>query len=256
MHRRDAPANEADPLDDFTPGRDDEDTSEGPEPLQGPVFGNMVHEILEQVDFEQVGQAPDSTSLPTAVLDLIEAKRREHWSELLAKDTADPNQVELCRQELARLVWLALQTPLSALGSPLWQVPKGDRLHELEFLYLDKRPEARAGSDYLTGSIDLVIRRDSRFFLVDWKTNYLDAYTPDALDAAMNDMGYHDQYRIYAQALERWLKSRLGKSFRFEKQFGGVYYLFLRGLTGSDETAGVFFRPTAHDRQLELVLKN
>ena len=42
----------------------------------------------------------------------------------------------------------------------------------------------------------------------------------------------------------------------FLKQFGGVYYLYVRGLNGRDESTGVFFhRPTEQDLDLSFVLK-
>jgi exodeoxyribonuclease V beta subunit len=55
---------------------------------------------------------------------------------------------------------------------------------------------------------------------------------------AMNENNYHLQYLIYALAVEKFLKSKL-PNFDFEKQFGGVIYLFLRG-TRSNENSGVF----------------
>jgi exodeoxyribonuclease V beta subunit len=48
--------------------------------------------------------------------------------------------------------------------------------------------------------------------------------------------GYLLQYHIYAVALHRYLSSRL-PNYRYQDHFGGVYYLFLRGINqawGSD----------------------
>jgi exodeoxyribonuclease V beta subunit len=73
----------------------------------------------------------------------------------------------------------------------------------------------------------------------------------------VRECDYVRQYRLYVQALVRWFQRSLGSAFDFERHFGGVYYLYLRGMNGLDESAGVFFYPpTAEDLQLERVLGN
>ena len=56
----------------------------------------------------------------------------------------------------------------------------------------------------------------------------------------------HRSDLIYAIALHRHLARRLA-DYDYERHFGGVYYLFLRGLAETHEPGcGVFFdRPTA-----------
>ena len=54
----------------------------------------------------------------------------------------------------------------------------------------------------------------------------------------MRDHRYDLQYQIYALALQRFLRSRI-PNYDYETHFGGVYYLFLRGIqAGSD--SGIF----------------
>ncbi len=90
---------------------------------------------------------------------------------------------------------------------------------------------------------------------MDYKTNLLPAYTPGHLARCMDDSDYHRQYRLYFCALSRWLERVHGKSFSFLPQFGGVYYLFVRGLNGQDESTGVFFhRPARADLDLSKVM--
>ena len=85
----------------------------------------------------------------------------------------------------------------------------------------------------MKGYIDLVFRHDGRFYIVDYKSNHLgdtaDDYAGPALAAAMAEHRYHLQYLIYAVALHRWLRRRLA-GYDYERHFGGVFYLFLRGL--------------------------
>ena len=96
----------------------------------------------------------------------------------------------------------------------------------------------------MTGSIDLVCRHQGRYYLVDYKTNHLgdtkEDYDELHLETAMAHHHYDLQYLIYAVALKKLLVLR-EPNFAFHRHFGGVIYLFLRGMTGSDQH-GVYFR--------------
>jgi exodeoxyribonuclease V beta subunit len=92
-----------------------------------------------------------------------------------------------------------------------------------------------------------VLRYRNRYFLLDWKSNTLPSYSPESVAADVLQRGYNLQYRIYLQALKRWL-ARSVKNFSPERHFGGVLYLYLRGVDPKDPHSGVFFRsPDAHD---------
>jgi exodeoxyribonuclease V beta subunit len=102
---------------------------------------------------------------------------------------------------------------------------------------------------FMRGAIDLVFRRDGRWYLADYKSNHLGDrladYAPDLLPAAMSEGHYFLQYHLYALALHRWLRWRV-PGYRYDDGFGGVFYLFLRGMAPSGaEPAGaphgVFF---------------
>ena len=83
----------------------------------------------------------------------------------------------------------------------------------------------------LNGIIDLIFEHDGKYYIVDWKTNWLGAsdadYTPGRIRAAMGNAGYILQSCLYAAALLRFLRQR-GMDY---DAFGGVYYVFLRGLS-------------------------
>ena len=84
----------------------------------------------------------------------------------------------------------------------------------------------------LRGFVDLVVEHDGRFWIVDYKSNWLgndaSAYTPDALAASVREHRYDLQYLIYSVALRRLLRARLGPDG--VERFGGVLYLYLRGM--------------------------
>ncbi len=95
---------------------------------------------------------------------------------------------------------------------------------------------------YLTGSVDLTFRHGGRYFVVDHKTNWLgdpeagltlDAYAPDRLASAMTHTSYPLQALLYCVVLHRYLRWRL-PGYDPETHFGGVLYLYLRGMAGPE----------------------
>jgi exodeoxyribonuclease V beta subunit len=84
--------------------------------------------------------------------------------------------------------------------------------------------------------VDLVFQWNGRFYLADWKSNYLGgdvgAYGEQALRGAMARELYVLQYHLYAVALDRYLSFRIAR-YAYEQHFGGIYYLFLRGMDPS-----------------------
>ncbi|MBP5231737.1 MAG: PD-(D/E)XK nuclease family protein, partial [Clostridia bacterium] len=92
----------------------------------------------------------------------------------------------------------------------------------------------------LNGIIDLVFEHDGKYYIVDWKTNWLGSsdadYTPDRVRAAMGNAGYVLQSYLYAAALLQMLRQR-GMDY---DSFGGVYYFFLRGLKRGTEN-GIWY---------------
>lgn len=94
-----------------------------------------------------------------------------------------------------------------------------DRDHlmpEMEFLF-------PTDGTALKGFIDLSFEYDGKFYLIDWKTNVLENYSPENLQKAMIEHDYLLQGKIYATAFTRYLKLYGSPSF------GGVFFLFVRG---------------------------
>ena len=78
-----------------------------------------------------------------------------------------------------------------------------------------------------------------------WLGPQVEDYGPTALEHAMAEQFYTLQYHLYTVALHRYLKLRL-PGYDYEQHFGGVRYLFLRGLDPARPKMGVFSdRPVA-----------
>ena len=93
---------------------------------------------------------------------------------------------------------------------------------------------------YLTGSVDIVLRVGQRHLVVDYKTNWLgpvdtplttEHYDRAALRAAMNHSSYPLQAILYGVVLHRFLRWRQ-PGYDPAVHFGGVLYLYLRGMAG------------------------
>jgi exodeoxyribonuclease V beta subunit len=234
-----------------------------PDPFRGVVFGDLVHEVLERIDFSAVGlaRAPDELlSEGSAARPVLERAVQRAVPKLQTRTPRGPLE-QTCLVLVAELVWRTLHTPLSEVGGPLWRIPAGQRLHELEFHYPQAwaagggagtaaagagREEVFLEEVFITGFIDLVFRARGRWFLVDWKTNFLPDYAPADLAHCMDAADYHRQHQLYVEALRRWLQRHGGGA----AALGGVYYLFVRGLNGQDESRGVFFHRPSFDRPL------
>jgi ATP-dependent exoDNAse (exonuclease V) beta subunit len=240
---------------------EDEGPELRPDPFRGPVFGDIVHLVLEKIDFAAVGAASsvaemlEKNSPLRAALDGPVAR---HAAKMRGREPLEQFQ-SACAERVALLVWNALRTPLPELGCRLCDVPLDHRLCELEFLYPENvgvQPAAgRPEESFVTGFVDLVFRRDGLYYLLDWKTNDLDGYDPQTIERAMQEHGYHRQYQLYLHALALWLARRHGADFEFLQHCGGVYYLFLRGMTGDALSPGIFYRrPTAQDLDLDISL--
>ncbi|MGP9567115.1 exodeoxyribonuclease V subunit beta [Halomonas sp. AOP5-B2-8] len=84
----------------------------------------------------------------------------------------------------------------------------------------------------LKGFIDLTFEHEGRFYVLDWKSNYLgsddSAYTFDALRSAMLEKRYDLQAALYLLALHRLLKARL-PNYDPHQHLGGSMTVFLRG---------------------------
>ena len=124
----------------------------------------------------------------------------------------------------------ALGDPASGLPEPLRQAASTLRFDTLK--------------GFLKGFIDLTFEYQGRWYIADYKSNWLGHqsadYQVDALEQALAREHYYLQYLIYLTALRRFLRLRLADFT--DDLIGGAFYLFLRGMPN----AGVYWaRPDA-----------
>ena len=228
--------------------------------FSGSRFGNVLHAALEHVDFAGWTGWFDGTPPPGQDAPLQAALRGEGYAD---GDLEDGVPV------LATLVGQTLNVALPE-GVRLCQLPDAARRAEMEF-HFALQPTAvgellatlhahgvlrerhafgtrRRLEGLMTGKIDLVYAHDGRYYVLDYKSNRLPAYDDDAIDQAMAHSEYTLQSLIYTLALHRWLRFRFGGAdgtgYDYARDFGGVRYLFCRGLDAAaaagDAPVGVY----------------
>ncbi len=97
---------------------------------------------------------------------------------------------------------------------------------------------------FLRGFMDLVFMHEGKYYLIDWKSNHLgdtvEDYSQDALLKSMIRDNYILQYHLYCVALDQYLKQRL-QGYNYDEHFGGVFYVYLRGVDpGRGPEYGIF----------------
>ncbi len=211
--------------------------------FMGSRFGNVLHEAMENVDFAAWGDWQPGLEAP------------EGQAEVLRKALHDEGYADVDLDDgvavLVPLVGHTLTVPLPE-GGALHSLGEGERRAEIDFhfaiepttvpallqvLHAHGVSSARRGfgqrrrlEGLMTGMIDLTYVRDGRWYVLDYKSNRLPGYSPDLLAIAMRHSEYDLQALIYTVALHRWLRFRLGAAYDYERDMGGIRYLFCRGL--------------------------
>jgi len=105
-------------------------------------------------------------------------------------------------------------------------------------------------SGFLRGYLDLVVWKQEQMFVVDYKSNHLGShyadYAPPRLRSAMESHHYLLQGLLYAVATHRYAAARIA-GYSYERHFGGVSYVFLRGVSPEVPESGTgvyFFKPS------------
>ena len=216
---------------------------------RGAIPGTCLHSILENWDFVSTDTV--------ALKQLIEEKLFAHGID------------EEWANTVLNTVRSTLQAPLGKTQIRLAELPAKHRMTELEFCFpLDdfslghfrqilsdpdlevmgefisasKRLSSSQFDGYMKGFIDLVFEAEGRFFIIDYKSNWLGNslanYSPTQLIHPMAQHHYYVQYLIYTVATHRYLRSRL-QNYNYADHFGGVFYMFLRGVS-ANSASGIF----------------
>ena len=222
---------------------------------RGVQAGNFFHDLIEHLDF-----AGDPAEQQRAVVDTLRTHglAPERWAPTVDAALHEIFDTPLVPDNAMRLRSIARTSRLDELEFlvPVANVDTSLGRHALAQVFSD-HPEglpenyaervANLGFSplrgFLKGFVDMVFVHDARWWVVDYKTNYLGPspadYGPSALARAMADDHYVLQYHLYSVAVVRMLSLRL-PDFDYDRDFGGALYLFLRGMSPAHGDVGVW----------------
>lgn len=214
---------------------------------KGTKTGNLLHEIFEKVDFS------NSSYWNYPVQDALKKfapKHREEWYPKLITllEHVTKVNIEVGGQRFT-LADIAAEKRLNELefdfNVPLFNPSELNELEESDSRIDVKYYESLEG--IMNGKMDMFFEHDSKYCILDWKSNFLgdslDYYKKELLPEAMSENNYHLQYLLYTLAAKKYLESRLA-DFNYEQHFGGVIYLFVRGVREGLDTGIFTRRPT------------
>lgn len=214
---------------------------------KGAKAGNILHTILEKIDFTTNEDGNWDIEIDSALnfyrvkgnLESLKSNIKLWLEHILNTNILMPDGVTL----------------------KLSEVKHEDRINELEFDFnmndfevkdvvnIIGETEVRINTDLskikgvMNGKMDLFFRHECKYYILDWKSNFLgftlDDYLKVNVEEAMTDSNYHLQYLIYTMASRLYLKNRIS-DFNYDLHFGGVVYLFLRGIRNIENSGGIF----------------
>lgn len=181
----------------------------------GSQTGIILHEILEEISFDMLHE------IPSVVAERLAGTEFMGWEIVFEQIVSRALQAVLHDKERR---------------FSLCEVDPTKMYKEIEFLY-------PVEGNLIKGVMDLIFEHQGKYYLLDWKSNWLgpssECYAKEGMEAAMQEHDYYLQGSLYAEALKRFL--HIVDDREFDECFGGIFYLFLRGIDGEARTGVLHF---------------
>ncbi len=207
---------------------------------KGAHTGNVIHELLETISFralaagENIDKQRDNVCLRYG----LQTQQPEAINHLLQETVLTP----LSRQDM-NFTLSNIDEQYCLKEMPFYLSVQNTNIEQINEVLRDSPVVQALASKqlagFLTGFIDLVCHHRGYYYVMDYKTNWLPDYRQETMTAAMLEHNYGLQYWIYSLVLHRYLQNRL-PGYEYEKHFGGVRYLFVRGMNKDIPMSGVY----------------
>ncbi|MCO7597123.1 MULTISPECIES: exodeoxyribonuclease V subunit beta [Pseudomonas] len=217
---------------------------------RGPNPGTFLHGLLEWAGREGFAEVSGKPELITRTVG--QRCNRRDWTGWI------PALDQWLRQLLAQPLPLQPEGPsLTLAGLRQYQVEMEFWFasHQVDAVRLDRlvarqthggaaRPAAQPTqlNGMFKGFIDLVFELDGRYYVTDYKSNWLGpdtaSYNALAMEQTILEHRYDLQYVLYLLALHRQLRARL-PDYDYDRHVGGALFIFLRGADSSGH--GLYF---------------
>ena len=175
--------------------------------------GNFLHHLLETLSFDDAKKARAPEDFLPFVCSRVGKSDFKGWEQVLCE-----------------MLFNAMKTPILE-NECLADINPDKMFRETEFLYATTLCRG-----YLKGFMDLFFEHQGKYYLLDWKSNWLGesvlSYHVQNIEKAMNENHYLLQADIYKDALKKYLN--VVDKRPFCEIFGGAFYVFLRGLSVSE----------------------
>jgi exodeoxyribonuclease V beta subunit len=196
----------------------------------GKEVGVFLHDLLEALDWSQAqDKTKEDWQEEPATVQIIEELAFEHGIDRVYLPSTysmlyDALTAELHLDESATLSGLCQLENMTRELEFFFPIPESD--HPALTLPTTENLEIRRG--YVRGFIDLVFRHEGKTYFVDYKSDTLAAYDPDALQSHVEG-----HYAIQAQLYSVAILKAIGivDEVDYDARFGGYVYLFLRGVS-------------------------
>ncbi len=164
---------------------------------RGVETGLIIHQIFQALFQSKEAIWRDPVAMDVLVAEKLQGTALSQWIAAI--------------QEMVRHT---MTLPLQADGEffSLSELTCGQVQVEVEFLF-------SSSPHFIKGFIDLIFCIRGKVYFVDWKTNWMEEYTPERLREVMTLHDYWLQADLYAEAIRR----------HFTLPLGGAFYLFVRG---------------------------
>ncbi|MDO4895915.1 MAG: UvrD-helicase domain-containing protein [Moraxella sp.] len=225
--------------------------------IKGKEAGTFLHHILKDVETDHISDTINKTAKHFGFIYYVSPS-------LVDSDMAQIHQNN--HDALREWVNDIISIPMLSSSVSLNDLPKKSHARELSFSlgisslftpnhindlfhqYTDKKiniinDNPMGYYKYLNGEIDLIYEHQNKFYIVDYKSNFishqLSDYHQDTLNHVMNEAGYWLQACIYQLALHRLLSIRIKDYQGNESNYlGEVEFIFLRGLDKKNPSLG------------------
>jgi exodeoxyribonuclease V beta subunit len=214
---------------------------------RGTTFGTLLHSLLEragEAGFDPSATYEASLSLVRQLASMLTEEQQGTLAELVLRiltlplaTTPSRRLADVSRYQIEQEFWLPVaRTQTIAIDDLL--------LTSVHPGYIRPTLTSQQLEGQIKGFMDLVFEADGRFYILDYKSNWLgdtpEDYAPERLVDAMLAARYDLQMMLYLTALHRHLQDRL-PNYDPAVHLGGALYLFVRGIDSPGQ--GVYFSP-------------
>lgn len=213
---------------------------------RGKQVGTALHRHFENCYFSDLANTEEIDKLRQSLqLDETFTEPLQNWLQQISH-TPLSNEIGIALADLANKDCIK-EMPFYLAIRAHFDVEAFNRALKAHHHLLSEPLQFEQIQGMVRGSIDLVFRHNGKYYLVDYKSNFLGStlasYNQEALKKEMLHSHYDWQYLIYTLALHRYLKNVLPR-YDYDRNFGGVFYLFLRGMNGEPQSGVFYDRPS------------